>query len=209
VGIDGFGNTTTEQIGTNSVYSNGSTTYYAYYDLYPANAVQLSSSQLAISPGDSVTGSVQYGLSSYPNEFLLTLTDNSTGKTFMTPVADAAASRSTAEWIAEAPEGNSVNPNGTFPLPLIGSVPFTDGSVTIGGITGPIDDAAFQEWQVNLTDSFWGDRMTPTAVSDSSAAPPVSSFTVVQAPEPSTLALLIVGAAGLLAFGLTSFKKRI
>jgi autotransporter-associated beta strand protein len=186
VGIDGFGNSTVEQVGTESVYNNGSTNYYAWYELFPANMVRLSSSQLAVSPGDSVTGSVQYGLPSYPNEFLLTLTDNSTGKTFMTPVADAGASRSTAEWIAEAPAGNSVNPNGVFPLPTIGSVPFTSSSVTIGGITGPIDDAAFQEWQVNLTDSYWGDSMTPTAVSDSATASPVSSFIAVQPPGPPT-----------------------
>jgi hypothetical protein len=195
VGIDGFGNSTVEQVGTESVYNHGSSpTYYAWYELYPANMVQLSSSQLAISPGDSVTGSVQYGLPSYPNEFLLTLTDNTTGKTFMTPVADASASRSTAEWIAEAPSGST----GVDPLPKIGSVPFTNSSVTIGGITGPIDSAAFQEWQVNLTDSFWGDSMTPTAFSDSTSASPVSSFTVVQAPEPSTLILLAAGAAVLL-----------
>jgi hypothetical protein len=196
VGIDGFGNSTVEQIGTASYLFGGIPEYYAWYELYPANMMEIGKLTLGkISPGDTMTASVQYGLPSYPNEFLLTITDNTTGKSYSTPQADATATRSTAEWIAEAPSTTS----GVEPLPLIGSVPFTNASATIGGITGPIDDPSFQEWQVNLRDATWSDSMTPTAVVDSLSAPAVSSFTVVQVPEPSAIAILAAGVAMLAA----------
>jgi hypothetical protein len=199
VGIDGFGNNTVEQIGTNSYLYGGKPHYYAWYEMYPASMMEIFSYQVAISPGDSITASVQYGLPSYPNEYLLTLTDNTTGKSFSTPQSSTTASRSSAEWIAEAPSGS-----GFYPLPTVGSVAFSDASATIGGVTGPIDNPAWQEWQINLQDSTWNDAMTPTAVTDSPSASPVSSFTIVQAPEPSTFAILAVASA---MFSLRIFRR--
>jgi len=165
--------------------------------MYPSNMVEIGklTSLGAISPGDAMTASVQYGLPAYPNEFLLTLTDNTTGKTYSVPQPAGTASRSTAEWIAEAPTGSS----GIVSLPTVGSVSFANAAATIGGVTGPIDDPAFQEWQVDLTNAAAGDVMTPTSVVDTATASPASSFVVIQAPEPSSMAMFAVAAAMLSA----------
>jgi hypothetical protein len=192
VGIDGFGNSTVEQIGTNSYIFNGTARYYAWYEMYPDPMIQIYSNQIGtISPGDSITASVQYGLPNYPNEFALTISDSSTGRSFTTYQGNSSASQESAEWIAEAPTGGS----GVLPLPEVGSVLFTNSWATIDGTTGPIDDPDWQEWQVNLIDARWSDMLTPSPVLDSLASPAESNFTVEQAPEPSTLVLLVTAGA--------------
>lgn len=75
VGIDGYTSSTVEQIGTEADYSNGAPSYYAWYEMYPANYYTIT--QVPIKAGDAITASV----TASGNSFALTITDTTTGKT--------------------------------------------------------------------------------------------------------------------------------
>ena len=194
VGIDGFSNSTVEQIGTESYVYNGAVYYDVWYEMYPNTMI----AAMNVSPGDSVTASVQYSPPGHPNQFQLSLTDNTTQRqpftTYQTPPAGSIALRSSAEWITEAPSSG-----GILPLPTFGSTTFTAAQATIGSTTGGIDDPAWEVTQVNMCDNnspSWIDSMVPAAVTTvGSGASASSSFTVIQTPEPSTLAGLAAAAA--------------
>jgi len=192
VGIDGwFGSNTVEQIGTESYIFNGATYYDAFYEMYPDSMKAIYN--VRVSPGDSITASVQYGLASDPNQFQLMLTDNTSGQTFTTYKSNTSALRASAEWIAEAPSSGSK----IYPLPTFGSVPFTDAQATFAS-TGAIDDPSWQAAEVNMRNDSspnWVDSMSASALTTvGSGESASSSFTVVQTPEPSTLACLAVVA---------------
>ncbi|HUO47792.1 MAG TPA: G1 family glutamic endopeptidase, partial [Acidimicrobiales bacterium] len=60
VGIDGYGSASVEQLGTDVDCSwTGSPSYYAWWEMYPANSVQLSSSTYPVRPGDTMTAEVK------------------------------------------------------------------------------------------------------------------------------------------------------
>ncbi len=189
VGIDGFSDSTVEQIGTESEIQSGVTTYHAWYEMYPAGMVEIPS--VTVNPGDSITASVQYNVAGHPGEFQLSLTDTTTSKSYTIYENTSTPSRSSAEWIVEAPTSGSI-----LPLPSFGSEPFTSATATIDATSGPIDDSAWQAAQINLNDPTWGDVLTTLALSDVTAgAAATSNFGVAQVPEPSALVLLAVAAA--------------
>ena len=70
VGIDGYSSSTVEQVGTEADVVNGKATYYAWYEMYPSDAVNISS--ITVNAGDSITASVAY----VSNQFVLTISDN-------------------------------------------------------------------------------------------------------------------------------------
>jgi hypothetical protein len=186
VGIDGLDNSTVEQVGTESYVYNGEILYDAWYQMYPASSFIT----FGVSPGDSITASVTYSPPRYSKQFQLSLTDNTNGKSFTVYTSSSTALRTSAEWIAKAPSAFG----GIVPLPTFGSVSFTNAQATIGSITGAIDDPSWQVEQINMSNPTWGDAMNPSALSDSgSGSSATSSFTVVQAPEPTSLSLLILG----------------
>lgn len=193
VGIDGFSNNTVEQIGIESNIENGLASYYAWYEMYPNGLTLIPS--MSVSPGDSITASVQYSPPGYANEFQLSISDSTNGQTYTTYQTNSSALRSSAEWIIEAP-----TITGSFaPLPTFGSVTFTGAQATIASNTGGIDNSAWQYEQVNMRDDnspSWSDSMLagPVATTGTGDAA-VSGFTVIQTPEPSTLACLVAGAA--------------
>ena len=197
VGIDGFSpnksNQTVEQVGTVALMlSGGQTSYYAWYEMYPAALQIIYPSSLKIQAGNSVTASVQYSSS---GTFVLSLTDNTTQHTFSISETNASAFRSSAEWIVEPPSGG-----GAEPLPNFGSVTFTGASATLGATTGPIDDPAWNLTSINFVDTTWGDALYTSAITDvGPGASATSSFKVAQAvPEPGSLTLF---AVALLALG--------
>ena len=194
VGIDGFiGSGTVEQIGTESYMLNGVAHYYAWYEMYPSGLTLIPS--MSVSPGDSIAASVQYSPPGYANEFQLSITDSTNGQTYTTYQTNSSALMTSAEWIMEAPTIGT-----TFaPLPTFGSIAFTGAQATIGSTTGGIDNSAWQYEQVNMRDNnspSWSDSMLagPVATSGTGDAA-VSSFTVYQTPEPSSLACLAAAAA--------------
>jgi len=136
VGIDGYSDGTVEQIGTDSDTNNkGQPVYYAWYEMYPAYPVYLN---LIIQPNDVITAEVSYD--SIQSKFTLTITDTSTGATFVTTQPSSSSiQRSSAEWIAEAPSSGRV-----LPLANFDTVAFTGCSATISGHTGSISDSNWQ-----------------------------------------------------------------
>ena len=115
VGLDGDGSNTVEQIGSEGYSQGGLRAYDAWYEMYPAPDVSV---PLTISPGDVLTGTVD---ESSPGSFTLTLTDQTTGKSFSVPTTGATAPVS-AEVIVEAPTDQAGN---VVPLANFGIVSFS------------------------------------------------------------------------------------
>lgn len=133
VGIDGNSDRTVEQIGTEQDCYNGSPRYYAWYEMYPKMSVN---GILPVSAGDSVSGRVQF---TGNGQFVLTLTDNTSGKSFSTTQRLMKAQRSSAEWILEAPWSGSI-----LTLANFGTINFSGASTIVNGHTGTISDKAWQ-----------------------------------------------------------------
>jgi hypothetical protein len=98
VGLDGYSDATVEQDGTAAwCGGTGHTTpkYQAWYEMYPANSVNV----FNVHPGDIVDASVTYA----GGEFSLKVSDLSTGKTATDVATCASCERSSAEWIIERP----------------------------------------------------------------------------------------------------------
>ncbi len=72
VGIDGYSDSTVEQIGTEQDWTGRSGSYYAWYEMYPTGMVSIG----RVYPGDAISAEVSY-LSS--NFFLLTIADTTSG----------------------------------------------------------------------------------------------------------------------------------
>ena len=98
-GLDGYNTGTVEQDGTFAhCGGSGNTTpkYEAWYEMYPANSVNV----FAVHAGDIIDASVSYA----SGNFSLTVSDLSTGKTSTTTATCASCARASAEWIIERPE---------------------------------------------------------------------------------------------------------
>jgi len=117
VGIDGWNSDTVEQTGTDSDCDGTSPSYYAWYEFYPAASVLISS--VSVSPGNKMSASVTYVSGT---EFTITITNESTGKSYSKTGSVSGADRSSAEWIAEAP--CCTRRGGILPLADFGTVDF-------------------------------------------------------------------------------------
>lgn len=98
VGIDGFGNRSLIQAGTEQDWLNGHAFYRAWWEILPAPETPIASSSLTISPGDSMTVSISVGV---PN-WTITVTDVTKSQSFTT-LQPYAGPLTSAEWIQEAP----------------------------------------------------------------------------------------------------------
>ncbi|HXW33475.1 MAG TPA: G1 family glutamic endopeptidase [Acidimicrobiales bacterium] len=145
VGIDGFNSDTVEQIGTDSVCLGNETSYAAFYELYPASAVTLSTTTYPVVAGDTLSADVT---ATSATTFTLTL-KSSEGWTFSTTGSAPSATESSAEWIAEAPSLCLLSTCTVLPLAKFGTVNFSGASVTGNGTAGPI--SAFSNQQVVMT----------------------------------------------------------
>lgn len=100
VGIDGYSSNSVEQLGTDSdCNGRGRPSYYAWYEMYPANSVELSTTQYPVKPGDTLSASVTVS----GTNFTLSIA-SSEGWSFKTTQSGAGLAQSSAEWIAESPE---------------------------------------------------------------------------------------------------------
>ncbi|MFF7992420.1 G1 family glutamic endopeptidase [Kitasatospora xanthocidica] len=127
VGIDGYGSSTVEQTGVATDCSSGSPVNQAWYEMYPAGPVYLSTSSYPVSAGDSISASVTYAGS---NRYTLKLTDSTRGWTYTT-TKTLTAQRTSAEVIIESPTGS---------YPNFGTLSFTSATVngTSLGSYGPV-----------------------------------------------------------------------
>lgn len=133
VGIDGAFTNTVEQTGTSSDCFYGQTSYYGWYEFYPAGSVLV---PFTISPGNHITASVSFtgnNATGVPT-FTTTLKDTTTSTSYTSPkTAVPGALRESAEWIDESPYYY-----GFLGLTHVSLVTFTGASATINGVTKSI-----------------------------------------------------------------------
>ena len=171
-----------EQVGTSADTVNGQTQYYAWYELVPAPETKLN---LAVHPGDHMTGKVTVN----GNNVTVSLSDQTTGQSVTKTLQMSNPDTSSAEWIAEAPstytQGGMTQ---TLPLADFGKVTFTNATATADGHTGSISDPAWSVQQVQLSSA--GARLVSTGstagAQPSSLSSDGSSFSVSYTPTSST-----------------------
>jgi hypothetical protein len=173
VGIDGWTSSTVEQTGTDSDCNGSSPSYYAWYEFYPKGSVNISS--ITVAPGDKMSAAVTYSGS----EFTVTITNETTGKTYSKSSKVNSAKRTSAEWIAEAP--CCTRGGGILPLSDFGTVDFGDDYTGISGtndatdssVSGPINDFGTAVNESIMVSSTGADEAVPSSLSSDG-----TSFTV-------------------------------
>ncbi len=170
VGIDGYSSSTVEQIGTEEDVTAGrrggaaTTSYYAWYEMYPSASVEIT--KFTVKPGDNMSAEVSYqSTSGRKSSFTLTITDTTENETFTTTQSIATPARSSAEWVVEAPSSG----RGVLALDNFGTVNFTGAWATAGGTTGPIDDSAWSAIPIDIA--------TKRSRQDTTSDPPTDSTT--------------------------------
>ncbi len=79
VGIDGYNNSTVEQIGTEQDVINGSQKNFAWFSLFPASTQEIEG--FPVNVGDVIEGSVRYlGVEDTNDVFRLTIKNLTQGK---------------------------------------------------------------------------------------------------------------------------------
>jgi hypothetical protein len=142
VGLDGYASSSVEQTGTDSDCSSGGTpTYYAWYEMYPAGSVDLSTTQYPVKPGDHMTAMIMSNATG--TSFSLMLKNATAGWTNTFNASSSGLARSSAEFVAEAPSQCALLFCSELPLANFGSVSFTSaGAADVHGTNGPITDFA-------------------------------------------------------------------
>lgn len=175
VGIDGWTSTTVEQTGTDSDCDGSTPSYYAWYEFYPAASILISS--VPVSPGNHISASVTY---TSGTSFTITLTNESTGKSYSKTGSVSGAKRTSAEWIAEAP--CCTRRGGILPLADFGTVDLGEDYTgvsstndatdsTVSGAIGAFGSNVFESIMIN--GSTGADEAVPSALSSDG-----TSFTV-------------------------------
>jgi hypothetical protein len=155
VGIDGYSNSTVEQVGTEEDFVNGKPVYYAWWEMYSSGGRQPEQpiTSMTVHPGDLISASVQYVTSgAHAGQFDLSIVDRSRANdSFGTYQASPAtqsplAQRSSAEWIGEVPtvDGRIAT------LPNFGSVVFSDAMAVINGVSGAINSPSWKSRAVDF-----------------------------------------------------------
>ncbi len=148
IGIDGLFSNTVEQTGTSSDCFYGQTSYYAWYEFYPAASSPV---DITVNPGDSITASVTCTVASGGANCITTISDLSNGQSFTSPLTFVpGALLDSAEWIEE-----SAYYNGFLALTPVTPATFTNAAATIGGSTKQLSNWGSQVyWLVMVTYDF-------------------------------------------------------
>jgi hypothetical protein len=130
VGIGGVATKDLIQAGTEDSGSGRQNEYQAWIEMLPAASKQV---PLAVVPGDSITVSIaEQGAASQRWEIVMT--NNRSGKIYQTSV-NYTSSRSSVEWIEEAPTGR----NGILPIDNFGAVSFSGATAVTNGDSVSLD----------------------------------------------------------------------
>ena len=196
VGLDGFNSNTVEQTGIEAQISGSTTTYYAWYEMYPAAETPV----FTVAPGDIISASVNYDTST--GKFTLAISAKTSkgvsAGSYSISLAGSGEARTSAEWIAEAPTIQYYN--GTQQLSTLanfGSETFSSASATLAGTTGSISGlsslASVDSIEMlKQTSNGYVPLAIPSGLTNSGSA-----FTVTYVPEPASLAMLALGMAAI------------
>jgi hypothetical protein len=178
-----------EQAGTEAdCSSNGTASYFAWYEIVPAAPVKLN---LAVHAGDHIATKVQITGSNDSN-MVVTMNNQTTGQSTTKTLPTNNPDMSSAEWIAEAP--SQCDQSGCNPLSLtnFGTMSFAGASATTtDGHTGTISDGDWSAVAVQLNPSasssgfgsaqFASDTTSSGGANPSSLSSDGSSFSVAYA----------------------------
>jgi len=156
VGLDGFSDSTVEQVGTSSQCFEGSDLYYSWYEMYPAGVVEVGRFSDA---GDGISASV----TSSGSSFTLKLTDTQTNVNSFTQTGSCPTSTcldTSAEWIAERPAyaTTGIVPEAQFANPIS----FSSASETANGKTSTISGYSGTTYDLTSVDSTGTYRIVQT-----------------------------------------------
>jgi hypothetical protein len=117
VGIDGYSDSTVEQIGTEDDWTGKAESHYVWFEMYPDYAYRING--FTVAPGDSITARVSYDAAS--GGFFLHIENTTNPQSYTTPAlrSPSTALKSSAEWIVEAPWSGR-----TLPLANFGTTTF-------------------------------------------------------------------------------------
>jgi hypothetical protein len=161
VGLDGYNSKSVEQLGTDSDCTKAnSPSYYAWYEMYPAASVSISTTTYPVKPGDTMTASVTRSGTSYT----LAIT-SSEGWTFST-TQSGSDSNSSAEWIAEAPDTCLLIFCSNAHLSNFGTVAFSSSEAATGGALQPVSSFTTNSGphDITMTTSSGVTRAQPSAL---------------------------------------------
>jgi hypothetical protein len=158
VGIDGDSDNTVEQLGTEQDWTPDGQVNYVWFEMYPHRSFTISG--FPIEPGDTFSASVNYAGNGL---FVLSITNLTRGVSYTVPpkYTKMKAARESAEWIVEAPSGG-----GVLPLADFGTVSFSNCSAKLNGVTGAIDNSAWQFDQITMASGSIV-KAQPSALKDS------------------------------------------
>jgi hypothetical protein len=169
VGIGGANTTDLIQAGTEAtVNGDGTVTYDAWTETLPQSTRTIS---LAVSGGDTVSVTITEQSTGL---WVIDMKNVTTGKSFTTTIRYN-SSKSSAEWIEEAP---SIG-RGIAPLDSFGTVKFTAGSVTVDGKKQTLTGAGAKA--VTMADGANQALAVPSAIGSDG-----SSFSVSRTSNPGT-----------------------
>ena len=137
IGIGGQFDNTLIQVGTEQDSTNGSATYYAWYELLPSTATPITT--IKVSPGDQISASISM-VNLNSTVWSISIEDQSTHASFQNNF-NYNSPRLTAEWIVERPEINGA----LATLANFGSVTFTDCNANLSGKTGGVTSFTHNE----------------------------------------------------------------
>jgi hypothetical protein len=164
VGIDGVSNTSLIQAGTEQDTSDGTTTYYAWYELLPALSIPIE----YVSPGDEMKVSI---VEDSPGTWTIVIADLTSGQTVSRSVAYSTPQTS-AEWIEEAPTSAAGQ---QLTLADFGVTQFTDLAISGSNLSSSV------LFPVDMVDSDGDTIASPGAISS-------DSFSIAYDGEAPTLA---------------------
>lgn len=181
VGLGGYSESSEklEQAGTSADCDPaGRPTYYAWYELVPANSVTIS---LSIRPGDVITASVVVE----GDDVIVQIKNRTRGRSFTKHLPMTAPDVTSAEWIAEAPAACGALGCRDLELTNFGSVVFSRTFAKGNGVGGTISSPNWLATAIRLVPQarrFFGEDAAPGATGPGAApsalAPDGSGFTV-------------------------------
>jgi len=195
VGIDGVSNTSLIQAGTEQDTSDGTTIYYAWYELLPALSIPVE----YVSPGDEMKVTI---VEDSPGAWTIVIADLTSGQTVTKSVAYSTP-QSSAEWVEEAPTSATGH---LLTLADFGTAQFTNlsmsGSNLSSGVLFPVD----------MVDANGNTIASPGAISNDSFSiaydgqAQVGSSAPAPAPTTSGHGYWLVGSdGGIFTFGSAQF----
>ena len=158
VGLDGLTSGTVEQEGTEAHCAgkgNATAVYRAWYEMFPAVSISV----FKVHAGDLIDATTAYT----NGQFVLTIADLTTSKTFTNTASCSTCQRTSAEWIVQRP---ALCSDAQCTSAYLTRLP-DFGTITMGGDEASVDGAplkapsAFKNWRIHMVDNAPGGGFIP------------------------------------------------